>query len=108
MIMKYLPGIIFAMSMTSTAFAGSGEGVLRSIQASPTSPYVMFDFTTPVRNTHRCNRSKRFAIDLRGGGGRATYETLLMAKSENLTVSVQGLGTCNIHDAENVKTIEVQ
>ena len=96
------------MSMTSTAFAGSGEGLLRSIWASPTSPYVMFDFATPMRGTHRCNRSGRFAIDLRGIGGRASYDTLLMAKTEKLTVSIQGLGTCNIHDAENVKTIEAQ
>jgi hypothetical protein len=96
------------MSITATAFAGTGQGVVGSIQASPTSPYVMFDFTTPMRGTHRCNRSERFAIDLRGIGGHASYETLLLAKSEKLTVSVQGLGTCNIHDAENVKTIEVQ
>lgn len=106
--MRYLPGIILSMSIASTAFAGTGQGVVRSIQASPTSPYVMFDFTTAMRGTHRCNRSERFAIDLRGIGGRASYETLLLAKSEKLTVSVQGLGTCNIHDAENVKTIEVQ
>jgi hypothetical protein len=106
--MRQLSVLIMLVSMTSTVSAGTGQGVVRSIQASPTSPYVMFDFTTPMRGTHRCNRSERFAIDLRGIGGRASYETLLLAKSEKLTVSVQGLGTCNIHDAENVKTIEVQ
>jgi hypothetical protein len=106
--MKQLLACIILTSMAATASAGTGEGVVRSIWASPTSPYLMFDFTTPMRGTHRCNRSGRFSIDLRGIGGRASFETLLMAKSGKLVVSVQGLGTCNIHDAENVKIIEVQ
>jgi hypothetical protein len=106
--MRFLSAMLLMTSISSTAFAGTGEGVIRSIWASSTSPYVMFDFTTPMRRTHRCNRSERFSIDLRGIGGRASYEILLMAKSEKLTVSVEGLGTCNIHDAENVKSIEVQ
>jgi len=106
--MRQLLSIILLLGTTATASAGTGEGLVRSIWASPTSPYVMFDFTTPMRSTHRCNRSERFSIELRGIGGRASYETLLLAKREKLTVSVQGLGTCNIHDAENVKIIEVQ
>ena len=106
--MRHLSAMLLMMSISSTAFAGSGEGVVRNIWASSTSPYVMFDFTTPMRKSHRCNRSERFSIDLRGIGGRASYEILLLAKSEKLVVSVEGLGTCNIHDAENVKIIEVQ
>jgi hypothetical protein len=106
--MRQLLALIFLVSINATAFAGTGSGIVRSIWASPTSPYIMFDFTTPMRSTHRCNRSERFSIDLRGIGGRASYDTLLMAKTEKLAVSVQGLGTCNIHDAENVKIIVVQ
>jgi hypothetical protein len=106
--MRQLLALIILVSINAPAFAGTGAGLVRSIWASPTSPYIMFDFTTPMRSTHRCNRSERFSIDLRGIGGRASYETLLMAKTEKLAVSVQGLGTCNIHDAENVKIIEVQ
>ena len=104
--MRHLPAVILLLSISSTAFAGTGQGVVRSIWASTVAPYVMFDFTTPIEDSHMCNRTKRFSIDTKSIGGHAALETLLLAKRMGLTVSVQGLGTCNIYEAENVKHIE--
>lgn len=105
--MKKALALILLMTVNMAANAGTGQGVIRSIWASPVSPYVMFDFTTPIEDSHMCNRSKRFSIDTTVIGGMHTYRTLILAKSEGLSVSVQGLGTCNIHDAENVKWLKV-
>ena len=100
--------LLILMTMTTTASAGTGQGVVNSIWASTISPYVMFDFRTPIEDSHMCNRSKRFSIDTSAIGGLAALETLLLAKRMGLTVSVQGLGTCNIYDAENVKHLRIQ
>ena len=105
--MKQAFFLLLLLSLASAASAGSHTGVINSIWSSPTSPYVMFDFTTPIEDTHRCNRSERFSLDTRTIGGHSTFETLLMAKARELVVAVEGLGTCNIHDAENVKSIRV-
>jgi hypothetical protein len=96
------------VTISSVVFAGTGQGVVHSIRASTIAPYVMFDFTTPIENSHMCNRAKRFSIDTSGVGGKEAFETLLLAKRMGLRVFVQGLGTCNIYDAENVKHIQVQ
>jgi hypothetical protein len=98
--------LVLLTPFAGTVYAGSGKGKVGSIWTSPTSPSVMFNFNMPIEDTPVCNRSERFSIDIRAIGGQATFETLLMAKSQGLTVSVEGLGTCNIHDAENVKAIE--
>ena len=106
--MKSALSLLILLSLAPAVQAGTGQGVVSSIWASPVSPYIMFDFTTPIEDSHMCNRSKRFSIDTTGIGGRHTYETLLLAKRAGLRVSVQGLGTCNIHEAENVKWLRVE
>jgi hypothetical protein len=106
--MRYISSLVIMMTISTTAVAGTGQGVVRSIWASTISPYVMFDFRTPIENSHMCNRSKRFSIDTSGIGGLAALETLLLAKRMGLMVSVQGLGTCNIYEAENVKHLQIQ
>ena len=106
--MRIISSLAIMMLVTTAADAGTGQGVVRSIWASTISPYVMFDFRTPIEDSHACNRSKRFSIDTSGIGGLAAFETLLLAKRMGLTVSVQGLGTCNIYEAENVKHLQIQ
>jgi hypothetical protein len=109
--MHILPTLLIAAKLatmtSSTAYASSGQGNVRSIWVAPNSPYVMFDLSTPIHELHRCNKLERFSIDLRLESGRASFETLLLAKSHNLTISVQGLNTCNFYDAENVKNMIV-
>lgn len=106
--MSRMLALLLVSLFFSTAIAGTGRGKIQEVSVAPNSPYVMFRLSEPLEEVHRCNECRRFSVDLRTVGGRASYEVLLRAKQNAWTTSVQGLNTCNEYDAENVKNVSVR
>ena len=106
--MRYVILLMLLTSFASKSVADDAEGKIIELWGSPTAGYIMFSVSDPSHQPHRCNSSGRFSIDLRGPGGNATYELLLLAKAENLNIYVKSLNTCNPFDAENVRYVIVR
>ncbi|MEL7451480.1 MAG: hypothetical protein AAFN78_19875 [Pseudomonadota bacterium] len=101
----WFTGFLAVALQAGAAVAGDAEGRIAGLWASPTSNLVMFSLDDPDADLHRCNTSGRYAIDILAPGGRATLEVLLLAKANDLVVSVESLNSCNAFNAENARFI---
>ncbi len=100
--------LIFA-TMPSAAWAGHGQGKIGRIWVGNDAPVILFELSSQVEESPRCNELGRFAIDLRRPGGRASYDALLLAKERNLTIAVTGLNTCKTYKGtEDIREIVIK
>ncbi|MEM9055887.1 MAG: hypothetical protein AAGD86_00340 [Pseudomonadota bacterium] len=104
----WFTGFLASVLGAGPAIAGDAEGRVAALWASPTNNLVMFSLDDPNADLHRCNTSGRYAIDVLAPGGRATLELLLLAKANDLMLSVESLNSCNAFNAENARFIVVQ
>ncbi len=101
-------GFLLAAVVAVSTSAGDIRGTVGEIWASPSTHHVMFTINGNDADPARCNSSKRYSISLRQPGGRATFETLLLAAENEYAIWVQGLKTCNGYDAENIKFLVLE
>lgn len=107
--LKHAVLVLIFISSIELSFAGSVTGQVAEIEVSSIYPLVFVRIDGKLRDTPRCNESKRFVIDVSKSGGKASIDALWSAKNFNHEVEIIGLNTCRANwHAEDVKKIRVR
>ncbi len=99
--------IVICMSLVSTlSFSSQWTGTVIEIKAVITSKAVLFKLSGKIESPTRCNENKMYAIDLGAPGGRAIFELVQLAYSEQRPIEAHSLNTCIVHwKSEGVKAV---
>ena len=87
-----------AMLASSAVFAGSGSGKIKQIYAHATGDELglIFIKTENITSAIGCNSAHQFVIKANTEQGKAMYSLALSAAAMGKSVTIVGLGTCEL------------
>ncbi len=98
--------ILLTLFYSPILYSGEVKGKIVSLKGSGVNAAVLVKINSEIIDTPRCNELNVFSINFASPSATYVFELVKLAFKENLTVYIEGLGTCSSYwKAEDIKEV---